>query len=421
MSHNVNANAYANLFENPNLNLMNLNLNNNYLSEEALENIKNFEYTSENKSITYNYITSPMLNKYILPLIPTWVAPNLITLLSFLFNFFTFIIILIECGNDYTKPLSRATCLLQAMSHFIYIILDNLDGKQARKTFSSSPLGLLFDHGFDTLTTWTVAFNVSHMVMTGNSGIYSLSIFYSLFLGFWVNVYEEYFTGKLNFGFVNGADEGNIVIASGALLSAIFGVEIWKIHFITISRINLNLNISQFMIILLTIGSLQNIFQCVYNVYFFRKKINDVFTFFSDSFKFGVLLFLPIVTAYYDPEFFEKNFTLIMLLFSMTFTRLIFEMQVNIIASQKVKPNFIVSFTHLIYWNMIYFLKDRDSEFTGFRIIKNLRRDYVLVLLIIVNLVYYWGLGIGDWGLGIGPNPQSPIPNPQSPIPHLSP
>jgi hypothetical protein len=44
--------------------------------------------------------------------------------------------------------------------------------------------------------------------------------------------------------------------------------------------------------------------------------------------------------------------------------------------------------------------------------------------LILINLMLYfrmgigdWGLGIGDWGLGIGPNPQSPIPNPQSPIP----
>jgi len=27
-----------------------------------------------------------------------------------------------------------------------------------------------------------------------------------------------------------------------------------------------------------------------------------------------------------------------------------------------------------------------------------------------MNIVIYWGLGIGDWGLGPIPNPQSPIP-----------
>ena len=30
-----------------------------------------------------------------------------------------------------------------------------------------------------------------------------------------------------------------------------------------------------------------------------------------------------------------------------------------------------------------------------------------------LNILVFWGLGIGDWGLA-----QSPIPNPQSPIPN---
>ena len=38
---------------------------------------------------------------------------------------------------------------------------------------------------------------------------------------------------------------------------------------------------------------------------------------------------------------------------------------------------------------------------------------YIEIKKIIINNVKFkWGLGIGDWGLGIGPNPQSPIPNP---------
>jgi ethanolaminephosphotransferase len=34
----------------------------------------------------------------------------------------------------------------------MYRIFDELDGKQARKTGSSSPLGLLFDHGCDAFS-----------------------------------------------------------------------------------------------------------------------------------------------------------------------------------------------------------------------------------------------------------------------------
>jgi len=32
-------------------------------------------------------------------------------------------------------------------------------------------------------------------------------------------------------------------------------------------------------------------------------------------------------------------------------------------------------------------------------------------VLLMYDIIYNWGLGIGDWGL---PNPQSPIPNPQN-------
>ena len=37
------------------------------------------------------------------------------------------------------------------LSLLLYQILDVADGKQARKTGNSSPLGLLFDHGCDAL------------------------------------------------------------------------------------------------------------------------------------------------------------------------------------------------------------------------------------------------------------------------------
>lgn len=39
------------------------------------------------------------------------------------------------------------------MGLFIYQSLDAIDGKQARRTNSSSPLGELFDHGCDSLST----------------------------------------------------------------------------------------------------------------------------------------------------------------------------------------------------------------------------------------------------------------------------
>lgn len=43
--------------------------------------------------------------------------------------------------------------IMSAVGLFIYQSLDAIDGKQARRTNSSSPLGELFDHGCDAVST----------------------------------------------------------------------------------------------------------------------------------------------------------------------------------------------------------------------------------------------------------------------------
>jgi ethanolaminephosphotransferase len=63
-----------------------------------------------------------------------------------LVNFFTLI---------YFSPNLDVACppwayLTYAAGVFLYQLMDNLDGRQARKTKSSSALGELFDHGMQT-------------------------------------------------------------------------------------------------------------------------------------------------------------------------------------------------------------------------------------------------------------------------------
>lgn len=54
-------------------------------------------------------------------------------------------------------PPPRWSCLLCALGLFVYQSLDSIDGKQARRTNTSSPLGELFDHGCDSISTVFVA------------------------------------------------------------------------------------------------------------------------------------------------------------------------------------------------------------------------------------------------------------------------
>lgn len=61
----------------------------------------------------------------------------------------------------------RWACFLCALGLFIYQSLDAIDGKQARRTNSSSPLGELFDHGCDSISTVFVALSACISVQLG--------------------------------------------------------------------------------------------------------------------------------------------------------------------------------------------------------------------------------------------------------------
>lgn len=74
----------------------------------------------------------------------------------------------------------RWACALCALGLFIYQSLDAIDGKQARRTNSSSPLGELFDHGCDSISTVFVALSACISAQLG---------FYPKWMFFQVNLF----------------------------------------------------------------------------------------------------------------------------------------------------------------------------------------------------------------------------------------
>ncbi len=84
-------------------------------------------------------------------LVPMWVAPNLITFIGWLFVIASYAFMLVY---DYTfeKDIPSHCFYFAAFCTFVYSTLDAIDGKQARRTKSSSPLGQLFDHGCDSFS-----------------------------------------------------------------------------------------------------------------------------------------------------------------------------------------------------------------------------------------------------------------------------
>ena len=61
---------------------------------------------------------------------------------------------------DFSSPIPPYLSIYMAISVFLYEVLDNCDGKQARRTGNSTPLGMLIDHNVDSLVTWIIGISI---------------------------------------------------------------------------------------------------------------------------------------------------------------------------------------------------------------------------------------------------------------------
>jgi ethanolaminephosphotransferase len=108
--------------------------------------LRAFKYKGQDLSLLYRYVLSPWAQFLVDVATPTWLAPNAITFLGLAPSVATLCIAL-SSQPDLGPGMAGWVALLCAGSMFFYSTMDNMDGKQARKTGSSSALGLLFDHG----------------------------------------------------------------------------------------------------------------------------------------------------------------------------------------------------------------------------------------------------------------------------------
>ncbi|XP_039745868.1 cholinephosphotransferase 1 isoform X1 [Pararge aegeria] len=179
---------------------------------------------------------------------PLWLAPNLITILGLIVNIVT-TLILIWYSPDARQEPPRWACALCALGVFVYQSLDAIDGKQARRTGSQSPLGELFDHGCDSISTVFIALGACIAVKLGD---YPTWMFFQCFCAmtlFYCAHWQAYVTGTLKMGRID-VTEAQYAIIVIHLISAILGPDVWTTQIPTIN-ICLNL-ISNYGVVLLT-------------------------------------------------------------------------------------------------------------------------------------------------------------------------
>ena len=169
----------------------------------------NHKYQGGDNGISYKYFHSP-LAEFIASLLPMWLAPNVITLIAAMCLVIPHILTVVIYGRAFEGPVDSWLVIIYAFTQFSYFTLDNVDGKQARRTGSSSPLGQMFDHGWDAITfnLWVMT-SVRYLQL--GSGY--LNFFFITLgpVGYFMFNLKEYYMGEYYLQFINPISEGSLL------------------------------------------------------------------------------------------------------------------------------------------------------------------------------------------------------------------
>ncbi|KAJ0408743.1 hypothetical protein P43SY_001967 [Pythium insidiosum] len=207
------------------------------LSKKALEGIAAYKYKSYVLLSlpaclpvgTYTFLDN-QLNHFwnaAVELLPKWMAPNLVTMLGTVIMMLTTVVQLYYSPH-LSEPAPAWVYLLSAVGLFLYQTLDALDGKQARRTGSSSPLGQLFDHGCDALCTVFNVLSAAATIQVGASWGTFVALS-SVSVAFFMAQWEEYHTGVMSCGNgYYGVTEGQLTLVAAHLVTALLGPGFWQ-------------------------------------------------------------------------------------------------------------------------------------------------------------------------------------------------
>ncbi|KAG0795091.1 hypothetical protein G6F57_004432 [Rhizopus arrhizus] len=221
-----------------------------YIPENSISGLRLYRYGGLDKSFVSRYILNPYWNNLV-KLFPLWMAPNMITLLGLLT-----ILVNIATLFYYTSDLGECPHWVYytfGIGLFIYQSLDAIDGKQARRTGTSGPLGELFDHGCDALNTSLGVMTWASATYLGQSWWTVASLTASL-ANFYLSTWEEYHTGILYLGYFSGPVEGVLMLCAIHLVSGYFGPAIWTLR---VNEVLPNLDFSSWHPDLRVLGYLQ--------------------------------------------------------------------------------------------------------------------------------------------------------------------
>jgi len=195
-----------------------------YISPQGVQNLDLYKYSGVDESILVKLFMKEFWNWLIDNVVPIWIAPNLLTLIGWFCVFAGYSTLWFYCP-DFEGSAPSWAYVATAFFVFAYQTMDNLDGKQARKTKSSSALGEVFDHGADSLTVGMFAMIMGTAFQLGP--VLTLTSLLTLMFAFYLAHWECYFTGILLLRPTSNPTEAQFSLISLLLLTAWKGATWW--------------------------------------------------------------------------------------------------------------------------------------------------------------------------------------------------
>jgi phosphatidylglycerophosphate synthase len=158
---------------------------------------------------------------------PLWLAPNAITLSGFAFVVAAFVAMMTFCPRFAGAP-PPGMYALAILGLFAFQTLDAVDGKQARRTGTSSALGNWLDHVCDVVAVQLAMATVACSLELGTSGL-TLFLMGSVVFNNFVIHWETKHTGTLYMGNGTSIYEAQLTLMVVHAVTMVLGPKVWAV------------------------------------------------------------------------------------------------------------------------------------------------------------------------------------------------
>lgn len=166
---------------------------------------------------------------FVAGLMPRWLAPNAITLSGFALVALSAAAMLLRCPT--LRGAAPASVYVASIaSIFAFQTLDAVDGKQARRTGTSSMLGGWFDHALDVAAVQLAMLTAAASLGLGPGGA-TLFLLGSVVFNNYVLHWETCHTGTLHLGNGTSIYEAQATMMAIHALTLVFGAGFWDLRF----------------------------------------------------------------------------------------------------------------------------------------------------------------------------------------------